>query len=338
MNCAALRRRRRPVDARSHERVAERHSLPDREQPVCLGRARRRCRDSESLGRAPDQQSVAGRLRRRDEQQLPRLLGQRLETPQKALLDPPGQPGAPTESEAARQLRRGESPRAARAAQAGCPASRPRSGHATAFIEQTRTAELNSARASPSPKPTKRKLWQAAKLLAPARARRTPARPARRAAGARRTQHLRGCVIQPLGIVHDANRAAPPRLPTSSVSTASPTRNRSGAGPPLTPNDRRSASRCGAGSRSRWFEHRRAELVQRRERQLHLGLDPDSARDPQVRSVPGRRTPGAPSCRRRPRLAQSACRSVPRERTRASDRAGRTRHRARACSSPTPSR
>lgn len=107
----ALRRRRRSVDARSHERVPERHLLSDGEQPIFLGRGRRRRRDSESLGRTPDQQSVAGRLCRPDQQELLGLLGQRLETPKEALLYAPGQPGGAEESEAPRQLRRVQSSR-----------------------------------------------------------------------------------------------------------------------------------------------------------------------------------------------------------------------------------
>ena len=131
MGRPALGRGRGAVDGGAHERVAERHALADRQQAV--GRvAGRRGRDAEPLGRAQQQQWISERLGRRDEQQQPRLLGERLEPADEALLDPPRQR---VRVRAARTRRRAAWPSglaAARAARADCRASPRRSGRARA--------------------------------------------------------------------------------------------------------------------------------------------------------------------------------------------------------------
>ena len=85
---AAILHRRRPIHRRAHQRMPERHPLADRQQPVRLRGLRGRRPDPEPLGRAPQQQRIADRLRRRDQQQTPRIVSQRLESPDEALLDP----------------------------------------------------------------------------------------------------------------------------------------------------------------------------------------------------------------------------------------------------------
>ena len=111
MDRAALLCRRRPVHRRAHQRMAERHPLADRQQPVRLRGLRGRRPDPEPLGRAPQQQRIADRLRRRDQQQTPRVVRERLESPDEALLDPPCQRLRAQQAEAARQLRRRQPPR-----------------------------------------------------------------------------------------------------------------------------------------------------------------------------------------------------------------------------------
>ena len=69
----------------------------------------------------------------------------------------------------------------------------------------------------------------------------------------------------------------------SRLRTASPTRKRSGASPSRRPNAVPSASRCGPGSRSSRSSERRAELMQARERELHLRLHARRPRDPAAR-------------------------------------------------------
>ena len=68
----------------------------------------------------------------------------------------------------------------------------------------------------------------------------------------------------------------------SRLSAASPTRKRSGACPPLSPNATRSASCCGAGQALEPIEHRRAQMLKGGERELHLRLDADRPQDAKV--------------------------------------------------------
>jgi hypothetical protein len=69
MRGPALLRRRRGVDGRADQRMAEPHPFADRQQPVGLGRRRGRDAYPEAFGRAPHQHRVADRLRRRDQRQ-----------------------------------------------------------------------------------------------------------------------------------------------------------------------------------------------------------------------------------------------------------------------------
>ena len=68
----------------------------------------------------------------------------------------------------------------------------------------------------------------------------------------------------------------------SRLKVARPTNRRSGTVPALRPNVVVSASRCGPGSRSSQSVQRRAELVQRRERELHLRLHAGHAQHAEV--------------------------------------------------------
>ena len=108
VNRAAILCRRRPVHRRAHQRMAERHPPADGQQSFRLRGLRVRRPDTEPLGRAPQQQRIADRLRRRHQQQAPRVIREQLETPDEALLDPPGQRLRAQQAEAARQLRRGQ--------------------------------------------------------------------------------------------------------------------------------------------------------------------------------------------------------------------------------------
>ena len=65
-------------------------------------------------------------------------------------------------------------------------------------------------------------------------------------------------------------------------STANPTRNRSGTSPARRPKATLRASRCGARKRVEPVEHRRAELMDPGERQLHLRLHARELRDPEA--------------------------------------------------------
>ena len=111
MDRPAFLRPRRPVDGRARQRVTEPRLLADREQPARLDVIGGRRRDAELRGRAPEQQRIAERLRRREQQQAPRVVGVRLELPDEALLDPSRETLRAQQPEAARQLRRREASR-----------------------------------------------------------------------------------------------------------------------------------------------------------------------------------------------------------------------------------
>jgi hypothetical protein len=85
--------------------MAERYPLANSQQPVCLHDVRGRLPDPEPLGRAPKEPGIADRLRRRQQQQTPRVIRERLAPADIALLDPRRQRPRAQQPEPARQLR-----------------------------------------------------------------------------------------------------------------------------------------------------------------------------------------------------------------------------------------
>ena len=102
--------------------MTERHALAEGQELVA-GRIDRRGRDPEALRRAQQQQRIAERLGRREHQQTPCVVGERLELADEALLDPSRERVRRRQPEPARQLRRGQPAREARATPAGSRAS-----------------------------------------------------------------------------------------------------------------------------------------------------------------------------------------------------------------------
>jgi hypothetical protein len=93
---------------------AEISRYPSRSQiaqlAVCLDVCRRD-RDPERPGRAEQQRRIADRFRSRHHQREPRVLWQRLESPDKALLYPSRETASVEHAEAVRQLVRAQPPR-----------------------------------------------------------------------------------------------------------------------------------------------------------------------------------------------------------------------------------
>jgi hypothetical protein len=106
VHALAVLQRGRGVHRRSHQRMAERHPLADRQEPVrvCAGRGRRA--DLQPLGRAPEQHRVPDGLGRRDQQQQPCRGRQRRQPLGEALLDPARQRRGVGQPEPARELGR----------------------------------------------------------------------------------------------------------------------------------------------------------------------------------------------------------------------------------------
>ena len=152
MHAASLLRRCRPVDRRAHQRMAKPHPAVDLDQPGRLRRLERRARDPEPLRRTPQQRRIAGRLRRRHQQQPLGVLRQRLQPRRKlssivpASDSAPGNPNPPASCA-------GEARAGARTAPAGCRAPRPRAGrrrgHPTGPGSPTPTASSPQHRRGP---------------------------------------------------------------------------------------------------------------------------------------------------------------------------------------------
>ena len=104
-----------------------------------------------------------------------------------------------------------------------------------------------------------------------------------RSASRRRATKPRICaeaLVEPLRVVDDADAvAARSATSANSVNAASPTRNRSGAGPVLSPNTVASASPLRDWQPVEVIQHGRTKLVEAAVGQLHLRLDADGRRD-----------------------------------------------------------
>ena len=105
----SLLQRRRPVCHRAHQRVTKPHPSTELQQAGLGGRRRSLGRDSETLGCPPHQQRFADRIGRCELQQPPGLGRKRVEPPPEALLDASRERYRAGESEPARQLRRRQS-------------------------------------------------------------------------------------------------------------------------------------------------------------------------------------------------------------------------------------
>ena len=269
----ALIRWRGSVDRGAHQRMPEPHGLLDREQPI-RGVSRRDI-DPEPLGCTPDEHRVTDRLGSGDEQQEPRTRAESLQLgvescsrAESATLAV-GRPTGRNRRQAAPRSSRG----AARAARADCRASRRRCDHGPARRDGHMTAERRSARASP---------FRSPRTSISGSPRRSPVRLARRKEksdglgqepprdeGERLGRHL----VQPLRVVDDTQDRTLLRSPRQQRQDRQP--------------DEESIRRRPRGPAERdlecvalWrrellhgVEQGRTELVQGRERQLHLRLD-----------------------------------------------------------------
>jgi hypothetical protein len=110
MDLPALLSGRCSVDSRAHQRMTEGHAPFEGEQPVRL-RVHGRGRDPELSGGSQQQQRIADRLSRRDQQHTSRDVGERLNPTDEAFLDSPCEPLRLDEAEAARQLPCRQAPR-----------------------------------------------------------------------------------------------------------------------------------------------------------------------------------------------------------------------------------
>ena len=111
VHAPAILRRCRPVDRGADQRMAEAHLGADLDQARAGGRGRGAGVDAQRGGRLPQEERIADRLGRRDQEQQPRRRWQLRQPLLVALLDLAGQRRIAVEPEAARQLGRRPAPR-----------------------------------------------------------------------------------------------------------------------------------------------------------------------------------------------------------------------------------
>ena len=306
--------------------MAERHPLADREQPVRRRRRPRRRRDPEPLGtraaaaadRRPARppRPAADAARRRGAS---RVVGR--SSPRSVPRAParPSRPKPPASCVAV-------NPRGSSSNASGLPRVSATIRSRTRSSSVNRTAELSSARASPLTQAVHLELGHVPELLARlARGEHDPDRLRQQAPGDERERQRRG-LIQPLRVIDDAQqRTLLGRLRDSRLSTASPTRNRSGAAPGAQP-EHDLAARPAAGpgaARADRAAARTADAGWRRPAPSPTPPPPPGRRSDPTPTRPG--TPAAPSSRSPPRRAAPATGSRPGGSPRPSRPAGRTR-------------
>ena len=227
----------------------------DLEQPCRRGRIRRHAGEPEPVDRSPQQRRVADRVGRRHEQQAPTLFGGSASSCRVKLeLDAIRQRHRRRPTEAARELA-GVRPRGSSSSASGLPRASATMRSRSRTSSGPRIAEASSVRASASPSPptsrfaedprgpARRVGSRTAKTMPTGSASRRRATKARVCADAR-SCHWASSITQRSG---RSSATSERRL-----STARPTRKRSGASSPtVRPSAAPSASRCGSGSRSR---------------------------------------------------------------------------------------
>ena len=279
-----LLQRRRPVGRRAHQRMPEPHAGAEFQQ-AGLGCRRRRLRgDPEPLGCPPHQHRIADRLGRRELQQPPGVGRKRVQPPPEALLDPPRERHRAGEREPARQLRRRQAPRQLHQRQ------RVAAGLGDDLVADPRVQRPGQHRVQQRARigllqPLDHQLRQPRQLVARNASREDQADRFRRQATRNEPEDLRRGAIEPLLVVHQADQRMLLGDLGQQAQDGQPdqeaVRRRPGTEAERGP--QRSALRSRETLEA--TQHRRAQLVQPGERELHLRLDPGGARHPAARGV-----------------------------------------------------
>ncbi len=278
--------RRRPVGGRAHQRVPEQHPGAELGQARVGRRPRRVGADPEPPGRPPDQCRIPGRLGRRQQQQPPRRVRQRLDAPPETLLDPPRQRHRAGQPEPASQLLRGQPAWQLQQRQRVAA----RLGDELIADPLVQRAGQRRAQQRPRivvPQPPDHQLRQPRQITGrdpgrehqPDRLRPQPPRDER--------QNLRRGMIEPLLVIDQAHqrpgRSHLRQQAQHRQADQKPVRHRPRTHP------ERGPQRITLRHRQppQPIQHRRAQLMQPGERQLHLRLDTRGGRHPAARRPPG---------------------------------------------------
>ena len=244
---------------------------------------------SSGSSRAPKQRRIAGRIGGRDEHQLPASAAGAPRCAADSCPRPEPRTSRRSERRSRRRARLGSSPAAARAAPTGCPASRRRSGHEPASSSRPAMVAGEQRACVVVREPFERQVGKIGKqpLVAGSANCEERAPPTRPADAGRRIpstcddassshcassiRHTSGCLVGDFGQQAQHGEA-----------DDEPVRSAPGCNPKAT----RNARCCGSGKRGDVAQHRRAQLVQRRERKFQLGFDAGDLCDATARRLP----------------------------------------------------
>ena len=269
---SAFGRGRAPVDGRAHQRVKERHA-PARRQQLRLHRRRGRAgSDAEPLARAPQQRRVAERVGGGDQHQQARVGGKRFQALAEARLDPARERRA-GQDEAARELRRRQP--------AGKFEQRER---VAACLVDDALAHLLVERASDDGvqqrlrvAPTQAfddQLRQALEGVVGLTCGQDQAQRFREQPARDERQRLQRRAIEPLGVVDDTHQRAFAGHVGEQAQDRQPDEEAIGWRARHQPERRAQRVPLRPRQPLETIEHRRAQLVQAAEGELHLGVDP----------------------------------------------------------------
>ena len=328
MDLASLVQPGGSVDGRANQWMAEHHSGRQRQQLFRFDGVAQPTRGSRAArppatpapdrppGRPPPRATSAAHR------------GKPRQPPRVALLDAGGQRHRGRQAKSARELRRAQP---ARQLQQGerVPARLGDDPLQHSSSSRAGKTDSNSARASRRPKGA---TWSSGKPASASPSSRVANTSAILSANRRRATkaRVRADALSSHCASSTTHRVAAPRRPRP-AGRGPPARpgTDSAPAPALSPNATPSASCWGCGRRSIELEERRTQLLNRRERELHLRLDPESGRS-ETRAQPRPRTRAARSCRRPLRHAPPTRRRARRARRPAAGRAPRARVPGRA--------
>jgi hypothetical protein len=282
-----LVKRRRPVGHRAHQRMPEPYPCAELDQPGSDRRCRRFGTDPEPPGRPAYQRRVAERLGRRDQQQPPGLRRQSLHPAPEALLDPPGERCRSPEAEPVPQIRRGHAPGQLQQRQR-IAASLGDDPVADPLIQRHGDHRVQQRPRIGLPQPFDHQLRQSCQVIARNAGREDQANRLRRQTPCDKRQDLRGGAIEPLLVIHQADQRALPGHLRQQAQHRQPDEKgvRRWPGTEAERSPQRIAQRTRETIEA--IQHRRTQLMQPGERELHLRMDARSTHHPAALRLPGR--------------------------------------------------
>ena len=262
------------------------HPRAELHQPRPYGRFPGLCGDPHPRRGPPHQQQVTRRIRRRQRQQPPRLGRQTLQLPPETVLDPPRQRHRRGQPEPARQLRRSQPPRQLQQRQRVTP----RLGHDQVPHPRIQRPGQRRIQQRPRillPQPRHRQLRQPGQLRPRHPGREHQAHRLGRQPPRHKPQRLHRGPVQPLLVIDHAHQR-----PLAGHLRHQPQHRQ----PHQEPVRRRAAAEAERGPQRLLLrprqalqpvQHRRQQLMQPGERQLHLRLHPRRPHHPAPRRPPG---------------------------------------------------